>query len=58
MSLDPKVLHQYCWLHGFCVNQKHNSHTCKAPKDGHKMEATKNVTMDGSNLGLHDIVDE
>jgi hypothetical protein len=38
----------YCWKHGYKVGSTHTSLTCKLPKPGHKMEATRADNMGGS----------
>ena len=57
-TTDHKLLHVYCSSHRFRVGRKHNSHTCKAPKEGHKKEATTTNMMGGSELGLNDVLNE
>jgi hypothetical protein len=37
-----------CWTHGYKVGSTHTSLTCKLPKPGHKMEATRANNMGGS----------
>jgi hypothetical protein len=41
----------YCWSHGFVVGPRHNSDTCRMPKDGHQRSATRENTMGGSTVG-------
>jgi hypothetical protein len=38
----------YCLTHGYKVGSTHTSLTCKLPKSGHKMEATRADNMGGS----------
>jgi hypothetical protein len=38
----------YCWTHGYKVGSTHMILTCKLPKSGHKMEATRADNMGGS----------
>jgi hypothetical protein len=38
----------YCWTHGYKVGSTHTSLTCKLPKPGHKLEATRADNMGGS----------
>jgi hypothetical protein len=38
----------YCWTHGYEVGSTHTSLTCKLPKPGHKLEATRADNMGGS----------
>lgn len=38
----------YCWTHGFKVKKGHSSKTCKSRGEGHKEDATRSNTMDGS----------
>jgi hypothetical protein len=38
----------YCWLHGYRVCKGHDSATCHEKKEGHKDEATRANTMNGS----------
>ena len=52
------LLRPYCWSHGFRVNRKHNSTKCKAPKEGHKKQATVINMMGETDVGLLDIVTE
>ena len=37
----------YCWSHGFRVSRNHTSMTCKFPKEGHQVTATRANTMGG-----------
>ena len=39
----------YCWTHGHCHNQNHNSATCTYPAEGHQPAATANNRMGGNN---------
>ena len=39
----------YCWTHGTTTNLRHNSKTCSRPKEGHRVEATLQNQMGGSN---------
>ena len=55
---NARLYRPYCWSHGFRVGRKHNSTTCKAPKEGHKKDATAFNMMGGSNVGLDDTVIE
>ena len=55
---DPKLFRPYCWTHGFRVNRKHNSVTCRAPADGHNKKATAVNRMGGSEIGLNDVIEE
>ena len=41
----------YCWTHGYRVTYGHNSHTCNTRAAGHKVEATQDNTMGGSQAG-------
>ena len=45
IPLDPNG---YCWSCGFKVGLRHNSRTCRFPKEGHQVEATQADTMGGS----------
>ena len=38
----------YCWSHGYRVRKGHDSATCREKKEGHKDEATRANTMNGS----------
>ena len=38
----------YCWSHGYRVSRNHTSTTCKFPKEGHQVAATRANTMGGS----------
>jgi hypothetical protein len=38
----------YCWTYGYKVGNTHTSLTCKLPKPGHKLEATRADNMGGS----------
>jgi hypothetical protein len=38
----------YCWMHGYQVDNTHTSLTCKLPKPGHKREATRADNMGGN----------
>jgi hypothetical protein len=38
----------YCWMHGYKVGITHTSLTCKLPKPGHKLKATRADNMGGS----------
>jgi hypothetical protein len=38
----------YCWTHGYKVDNTHTSLSCKLPKPGHKQEATRADNMGGS----------
>ena len=38
----------YCWTHGYCVGNKHNSATCQNKAPGHQDNATRENTMGGS----------
>jgi hypothetical protein len=46
-SFNPSASN-YCWTHGYKVGKTHTSRTCKTPKPGHKMEATRADNMGGS----------
>jgi hypothetical protein len=46
-SFNPSASN-YCWTHGYTVGITHTSLTCKLPKPGHKMEATRADNMGGS----------
>jgi hypothetical protein len=46
-SFNPSTSN-YCWTHGYKVSSTHTSLTCKLPKPGHKMEATRADNMGGS----------
>jgi hypothetical protein len=46
-SFNPSPTN-YCWTHGYKVGSNHTSLTCKLPKPGHKMEATRADNMGGS----------
>jgi hypothetical protein len=37
----------YCLLHGYQIHKDHTRLSFKAPKEGHKTEATKSYTMNG-----------
>ena len=52
---NHQLLRPYCWTHGFRVQKKHNSMTCKAPADGHIKTATAVKLMGGSIVGLEDV---
>jgi hypothetical protein len=41
----------YCWLHGYQVQNYHTHASCKNHKEGHKKEATKNNPMVGVKWG-------
>lgn len=41
----------YCWTHGYKVNRRHNSETCKNPGTGHKHDATRLDTKGGTQRG-------
>jgi hypothetical protein len=41
----------YCHTHGYKVNKKHNSLTCRTKAPGHKDEATRANNMGGSQVG-------
>eukprot|EP00957_Ditylum_brightwellii_P075981 5775238-Ditylum_brightwellii.AAC.1 len=45
----------YCWTHGFDVNDTHTSQSCSRPKYGHIWYAMRNNTMGGSMKGAHKI---
>jgi hypothetical protein len=32
---------RYCWTHGICVSNNHNSANCTNPGEGHKSDATR-----------------
>jgi hypothetical protein len=38
----------YCWSHGYDVAESHTGATCMYPKTGHKVNATREVNLDGS----------
>ena len=38
----------YCWTHGFVMCANHTSKTCNNKASGHKVEATKDNTMEGN----------
>ena len=38
----------YCWSHGWDVSRTHDSTNCRHQKEGHKTEATRSNTMNGS----------
>ena len=38
----------YCWSHGYRVRKGHDSATCREKKEGHRDEATRANTMNGS----------
>jgi hypothetical protein len=46
-SFNPSASN-YCWTHGYKVGSTHTSLTCKLPRPGHKMEATRADNMGGS----------
>jgi septal ring-binding cell division protein DamX len=46
-NFNPSSIN-YCWTHGYKVGSTHTSLTCKLPKPGHKMEATRADNMGGS----------
>lgn len=48
---DPLDPMGYCWTHGYRVSTSHNSATCNNPAQGHKKEATRANTMNGSTNG-------
>ena len=56
-AYDSKLFRPYCWIDGFCMSRKRNSASSKAPKKGHKREATAINMMGGSDVGLLDVVD-
>jgi hypothetical protein len=41
----------YCHTHGYKVNKKHNSLTCRTKAPGHKDEATRDNNMGGNQAG-------
>ena len=41
----------YCWTHGFDIDGRHDSNSCKNPAPGHQRAATKSNTMNGSDKG-------
>jgi hypothetical protein len=41
----------YCWTHGYKVNNRHTSSTCTNKREGHKDEATRADNMGGSQRG-------
>jgi hypothetical protein len=43
----------YCWTHGYHIHNTHTSANCNKPKPGHKKDATRSNTMDGSTAGKH-----
>lgn len=55
---DLKPFRPYCYTHGFCVNRKHYSKSCKAPSEGHKSNATAFNRLGGSDVGIDDTVEE
>ena len=57
-SHDLKFFRPYCHTHGFCVNKRHNSKTCKAPGEGHKRNATAINMMNGSDVGINDTIED
>jgi hypothetical protein len=46
-SFNPSASN-YCWTRGYNIGSTHTSLTCKLPKPGHKMEATRADNMGGS----------
>jgi hypothetical protein len=38
----------YCWSHGYDVAETHTSATCMYKKNGHQVNATREVNMEGS----------
>jgi len=57
-NYDEKLFRPYCWSHGFRVSAKHNSKNCKAPKDGHKRNATASNMLNGSKVGIDDVLQQ
>jgi len=57
-NYDQKLFRPYCWSHGFRVSAKHNSKNCKAPKDGHKRNATASNMLNGSKVGIDDVLQQ
>jgi hypothetical protein len=49
--LNPSA-RNYCWTHGYKVGSTHTRLTCKLPKPGHKMEATRADNMGGSQANI------
>jgi hypothetical protein len=41
----------YCWSHGYHIHDLHTSDTCRWTKEGHKKEATRENTMNGTTQG-------
>ena len=46
----------YCWTHGFHVEDDHTGGTCNNPRPGHRRDATRNNTMGGSTSGAHRVI--
>jgi hypothetical protein len=46
-----KDTRSYCHTHGYKVNKKHNSLTCRTKAPGHKDEATRENNMGGNQNG-------
>jgi hypothetical protein len=46
-SFNPSPSNQ-CWTHGYKIGSTHTILTCRLPKPGHKMEATRANNMGGS----------
>ena len=51
-KLHPKPSStNYCWMHGYCINEDHTSLTCKYPCEGQQKTATHANPMGGSTNG-------
>jgi hypothetical protein len=46
-SFNPSP-NNYCWTHGYKVDNTHTSLSCKLPKPGHKREAARADNMGGN----------
>ena len=46
----------YCWSHGFHVEDDHTSATCNNPRAGHQRNATKANIMGGTTAGSHRVI--
>jgi hypothetical protein len=48
---EKKDQGSYCWTHGYLVAKEHNCVTCKTPAPNHKVAATRENNMGGSQEG-------
>jgi hypothetical protein len=46
----------YCWSQGFDCAKNHNSQNCRFPNDGHKRDATRDNTMNGSTANKEKVI--